>query len=112
VKLESHKKAELRMLCLLGIIGHNYFFLAAFLGAAFFAGAFFAGAFFAGAFFAGAFFAGAFFAGAFFAGAFFAIAIVFSFPVFWVLVVLLLIAGEKNFTLSQVFDSNLIIGCF
>ena len=45
------------MLCLLGGIWPNYFFLAAFLGAAFFAGAFFA-------------------------GAFFAVAIIFSFPVY------------------------------
>jgi len=54
----------------LGVIWHNYFFLAAFLGAAFFGAAFFA-------------------------GAFFAVGIVFPFPVYWVLVVLLLSAGGK-----------------
>ena len=56
------------MLCLFGGIRNNYFFLAAFLGAAFFVAAFFA-------------------------GAFFAVAIFFSFPVYWVSVVLLLIGG-------------------
>ena len=56
------------MLCLFGEIRNNYFFLAAFLGAAFFAGAFFA-------------------------GAFFAVAIIFPFPVYWVSVIFLLIAG-------------------
>jgi len=56
------------MLCLFGGIRDNYFFLAAFLGAAFFVAAFFA-------------------------GAFFAVAIIFPFPVYWVSVVCLLIAG-------------------